>query len=380
MLVLDEHRHYLADEVRVSAFEEAIHDIVNTDDVVLDLGCGTGILGLLACRAGARRVYSIEAGSIIGLAREVARANGFDGRMTFIRELSTSAQLPERADVLVTDQIGGLGFEAGLIDVVADAERRLLKPDYRSVPCAVTLIAAPVEAPAQWRDVRFWSGPVAGLTFEPFARAAASTGYRVMLDSGQLLAAPAPLGTVSVRDSNTRFSARVDTTVQRSGTLHGIACWFEARLSPGVTMTNSPVASRRINRRQVFLPAARAIDVECGDTVALALTSLPAPHIVQWRVSVHRADASRPIDTFSGSTFDGMLVSAEDLARTDPRFVPCLTAAGRGRRTVLELCDGRSDLASIEREVFARHPELFATSADAAVFVAEVVSSDTRTA
>jgi protein arginine N-methyltransferase 1 len=379
-LVIDEHREYLADDPRVSAFDAAIRETVQQGDVVLDLASGTGILGLLACRAGARRVYSIEEGSIIGLARDVAAANGFADRMTFIREHSARAQMPERADVLVSDLIGRFGFEAGLIEIVADAQRRLLKPGYRSVPASITYMAAPVEHPAQWDAVRFWSRRIAGLTFEPIQRSAGSTGYPVALAPSQILAAPTALGTRAVADTTTQFSARVDSTIDHDGTLHGIACWFEAQMSPTVTMTNSPLSPRRINRRQAFLPAERAIPVRRGDVMTLSMSILLAEKIVTWSAGIHRGSAAQPLHTFSGSTFNGMLISAEDIARTDPQFVPHLTAAGRGRRTILELCDGRRDLATIEREVFARHPDLFEKPADAAVFVAEVVSGYARPA
>ena len=379
-LVIDEHREYLADGPRVSAFDDAIRETVREGDVVLDLASGTGILGLLACRAGARRVYSIEQGSIIGLARDVAAANGFGDRMTFIRELSTHAELPERADVLVSDLIGRFGFEAGFVEIVADAQRRLLKPEYRSVPASITYIAAPVEHPAQWEAVRFWSQAVAGFTFEPIQGPAGSTGYPVALEGAQVLGAPAALGARAIADTTTRFSTCVDSRIDRDGTLHGIACWFEAQMSPSVAMTNSPLSAGRINRRQAFFPAERAIAVRCGDTMTLTMSLLLTEKVVTWSATIRRGGAGQAVGTFSGSTFHGMLMSAEDIARTDPRVAPCLTAAGRGRRTVLQLCDGRRDLAAIEREVFARHPDLFATPADAAVFVAEVVSSCARPA
>jgi protein arginine N-methyltransferase 1 len=82
--VLDEHRLYLSDAVRVRAYERAICAIVRPGDVVLDLGAGTGVLGLLACRAGARRVYAVDGGGILGVARALARANGVADRITHV--------------------------------------------------------------------------------------------------------------------------------------------------------------------------------------------------------------------------------------------------------------------------------------------------------
>ena len=75
-LVLDEHRQYLSDAVRIDAFRRAIAEVVAPGSVVLDLASGTGILGLLACEAGARRVYAIEATGMTEIARAVASANG----------------------------------------------------------------------------------------------------------------------------------------------------------------------------------------------------------------------------------------------------------------------------------------------------------------
>ena len=72
-LIIDEHRQYLVDSNRLNAFEAAVASVIKPGDVVLDLASGTGIMGLLACRAGARRVYSIEMGGMISqnFARQV---------------------------------------------------------------------------------------------------------------------------------------------------------------------------------------------------------------------------------------------------------------------------------------------------------------------
>jgi protein arginine N-methyltransferase 1 len=378
-LVIDEHRRYLADRSRVRGYERALAEIVRPGDVVVDLASGTGILGLLACRAGAARVYAIEAESIAGLARDLARANGYGDRVHVIHAHSSEARLPERADIIVSDQIGRFGFDAGLLPMVADARARLLKPGGRLIPSRLDLVVAPVEHPRQADRVAFWRRRPAAFDFGPVHAMAANTGYPTRLAPGQLLSAPhtgvrIDLGTDVV------YPLRIDATfaVGRAGTLDGIAGWFAAQLSPSIAVSNSPLDPERITRRQAFFPIDRPVAVAAGDRVDVAMRILPDESMVSWIVTVHPA-AGSPI-RFSHSTLKGMLLSGTELRMTDPAYRPSLTDRGVARRSVLELCDGARPLSQIEAEVFARHPALFRSAAEAAVFVAEVVTRYTRDA
>ena len=380
-LVLDEHRQYLADTARVSAFRQAIEEVVTPGDVVLDLGAGTGILGLMACRAGAKRVYAVDEGPIIGLAHEVAAANGFQDRITHVKGLSTRVELPERVDVVLADQIGRFGLESGILEYFGDARARFLKSAGVMVPSEIGLVVAPVECPDLFGQVEFWGRTPAGYDFRPALAIAANTGYPARFDPAHLLGAPARaislrLSTVSTAAA---LSAEVVLEAARPGTLHGIGGWFEAQLSPGVTLTNSPLAARPIFRMQVFFPIARPVPLEERDQIGVRLRILPAGGIVSWTVDVRDGrDGHGPDPTskgrFAHSTFQGMLLCKEDLERTDREFVPRLSPWGEARRSVLELCDGRRALGEIEREVHGRHPALFQSHAEAAAFVTEVVT------
>jgi hypothetical protein len=108
------------------------------------------------------------------------------------------------------------------------------------------------------------------------------------------------------------------------------------------------------------------------------MSVLLADMTITWNVEVWGAVGnSAKKAAFSHSTFQGMLLSKEDLQKTRPDFVPKLNARGEARRSVLELCDGRKPLEEVEREVCRRHPKLFRSSAEAAKFVAEVITSYT---
>jgi hypothetical protein len=371
-LVVDTHREFLKDSVRIDAFRRAIRQRVRPGDVVVDLGAGTGVLGLLACEAGAARVYAVEATGMIELARRIAAANAFADRIVPVQAMSDQVRLHEPVDGIVTDQIGHFGFEAGLFEMMSDA-RRFLAPRGWTVPAAVELHLAPIRDPEVRQRLDFWQAPVAGFDFSAAREWAVNTGYPKRIEPEQLLGPAAMVARVAMSDVSTdRLVLDATLTIDRSGTLDALGGWFTSELAPGVVVTNAPDADSRLDRRNVVLPLDRPVPVAAGDTVQVDVRVRPAERIVAWRGVVRGAAGVQT--RFSQSTLGGMLLTREDVRRLKPATVPRLTERGLARRTVLELCDGRRPLDDIEREVLRRHPALFRSPAEAEVFVAEVVS------
>jgi len=373
--IIDEHRLYLIDEPRVEAYRRAIAEVVRPGDVVLDLASGTGILGLMACEAGAARVYAVETMALVGLSRQIARDNGVADRITVIRGFSTHVSLPEPVDVVVSDQIGRFGFEAGVFQFFDDARQRFLKPGGTTIPSGIELLAAPVEGEELWADADRWSRPMAGFDMRAARAIAMNSGYPVHLEADQLLSEPMSLSTRDPAQPLGVWRVEGSAVASRPGTLHGIGGWFRAQLSPGVTMTNSPLSPERINRRNVFFPLDRPVALAEGDTVTLAMQILTSELLVTWDVEVRDKETGERKGRFSHSTWKGMLLSAEDMRRTRPDYVPRLTPRGEARQTVLELCDGETPLGVVQSEVFKRHKALFENEHQAELFVAEVVTA-----
>lgn len=375
--VLDEHRLYLSDTVRLDAFQRALAEVVRPGDIVLDLGAGTGILSFFACQAGAARVYALESTALVGEARAIAALNGFADRVEFYREWSTAAEIPERVDVVVTDQIGPLGFEVGLPEFLADAVRRFLKPGGKLIPHTVHLEAAPLEEPRVREAIGFWRDPIRGLDCSSVFQRAQSNGYAQHLAANQLLAEPSEVASFSAApQSNEVARGEVTFTATRAGVLDGAAMWFRAALSPSVSMTNSPVAAGHIQRRQMVLPMTPPVAVERGDRIRIGFAARLIDVVIDWQIEVSAPDGGVR-GTSRRSTFQGLLLSEEDLASTHPRRVPQLSRRGIARRTVLELCDGHT-LRQIEEAVVARHPDLFASTDSASAFIVEVLRQNAR--
>lgn len=61
------HEEMLKDRVRTSTYEKALLESPELlkDKVVLDVGCGTGILSIFAARAGAKHVYAVDNANIV---------------------------------------------------------------------------------------------------------------------------------------------------------------------------------------------------------------------------------------------------------------------------------------------------------------------------
>src|SRR5258708_2549472 len=136
----------IADAGRFGAYAKAIAAAVRPGDTVAEIGCGPGVFSLLACQAGARRVFAIESDDCIQLARQLAAANGFTDRIEFFQSDSRKTELPERVNVIVSDIRGVLPLHDHAIPSLEDARQRLLAPGGIMIPQHDTLKAAVIEA------------------------------------------------------------------------------------------------------------------------------------------------------------------------------------------------------------------------------------------
>ncbi|HYH23323.1 MAG TPA: tetratricopeptide repeat protein [Azospirillum sp.] len=146
------HLPMLADTLRNDAFQAAIEAAVRPDDVVLDIGTGSGLLAMMAARAGAGRVYGCEMlTDLAELAKIVVAKNGFADRVTVIPKPSTGLEvgrdLPARATLLVTETFDSLVIGEGILGTLRHAHEHLLAPGARVVPAGATLKGQLVNLP-----------------------------------------------------------------------------------------------------------------------------------------------------------------------------------------------------------------------------------------
>ncbi|QQS54714.1 MAG: methyltransferase domain-containing protein [Candidatus Competibacteraceae bacterium] len=372
--MLNEHLGYVADRTRLEQFRVAVAQVLEPGDCVADLGCGSGILGLLCLQVGAGRVFGIDSTAMLEVARETFSRAGWAEHTTFIQGHSHRVELPEPVDLVICDHVGYFGFDYGIVHTLQDARRRFLKPGGRLVPARIRLQIGAIESEIARDKAEGWRAEGVPVEFHWLRHHAVNAKQEVALPCEAVLGAPATLGDIDLRvDNPDFFSWTVELRIEHDGMMHGLAGWFECELAEGVWMTNSPLSDRRINRPQVFLPIDEVVSVKAGDWVKARIMARPADNLIAWVVEFP-ASGQR----FSHSTWQGMLLAPEDLMRANPTRVPQLSREGQARLTVLGYCDGRRTARQIEQAVLRDHPDLFPSSEEISRFVAQVLGRDTE--
>ena len=367
MYILDEFGDMIADKARFGAYAAAIARVVRPGDVVVDLGCGPGTFALLACKAGAKRVYAIDAGDILPFARQLAAANGLSNRIEFLHGDSRQLQLPERANVLVSDIRGALPLFAEALPSIQDARERFLALGGIQIPQRDTVFAAILETPDYYKRVTTpWKDPGGGLDLTAALGLVLNAAYKVRSQREQLLTDPQAFCTLDYTGRpNPRASAKLRFLAERAGVGHGITAWFETQLFEDIGFSTAPGSIATVYG-QGFLPWLEPVPLEAGQEIELELHADPVGGDYIWRWDTKIAGSQGQSQrTFRQSTFEGAQFSSEVLRRRSVDYVPVLSETGRAERWLLEAIDGSTALQQIAEDAAERFPKVFRRKEDA---------------
>ncbi|KAG9393197.1 Protein arginine N-methyltransferase [Carpediemonas membranifera] len=135
------HSEMLDDTQRTLAYRDAIkrNPELFKDKIVMDVGCGTGILSFFALQAGAKHVYAVDSSTIIHKAREIAQCNGFGpDRITFIHgkveDITLGNELPSKVDAIISEWMGYFCLYESMLDSVLFARDNFLNEDGAILP------------------------------------------------------------------------------------------------------------------------------------------------------------------------------------------------------------------------------------------------------
>ncbi len=370
---LEEHYGYLADRVKLDRYQAAVDLLVQPGHAVLDLGCGSGLLGLMALQAGAGKVIFVEEGAVIEVARRTMAEAGLIDKCEFIQGNSYELTLPERVDVVICDHIGYFGFDYGVLELLADARQRFLKPDGTIVPAQIELRLAPIESEPHRKLVSQWQdGSIPG-EFSWVRTTSANTKHSAQLAEPDLLADAATLATLDLGEPAEPFlSWKTEFRCMRDGLLDGIAGWFNCRLADDIFMTNAPAETGSLDRPQAFLPLESPVSISAGELIEATIMIRHKDHVIGWIIDLPESG-----QRFTHTTFNGLLLDQEALSRSQPERVAKLNDRGRARQIVLSYCDGQRTLVEVQAIVLKEHPDLMPSEQAMKLLVENVLAWDT---
>jgi hypothetical protein len=240
----------LEDQRRTHGFIRALQALTTKDDVVVDIGTGTGILATSAALAGARRVHAVESSAIADAAEKVFEANGVADRVHLVRGRSTHVTLPERGDLLVTETIGNDPLAEHLLEIVHDAKARLLTPSARLIPSAIELLLVPVEVPGEVFErhvftqerIASWRASY-GVDLSPLMTVRRASNQPMNVRTDELRAwgrvgSPVSLLTIDLTQPfEVHLRRRVSFVLEQDVARLGVLIAFRATLAPGIVVS-----------------------------------------------------------------------------------------------------------------------------------------------
>ncbi|KAL3626513.1 putative histone-arginine methyltransferase 1.3 [Castilleja foliolosa] len=235
-------QNMMQDYVRTGSYYAAVLEnrIDFTDRVVVDVGAGSGILSLFAAQAGAKHVYAVEASEMADYARKLIAGNPIlSQRITVIKGKVEEVELPEKADILISEPMGTLLVNERMLESYIIARDRFLVPSGKMFPTIGRIHMAPfsdeylyIEIATKalfWQQQNYYGVNLTSLHGTAFE------GYfsQPVVDAfdPRLLVAPAISHVIDFTTAKEEDLYEIDVPlkfVSSVGTrIHGLACWFD---------------------------------------------------------------------------------------------------------------------------------------------------------
>ena len=226
------------DRARNDAYLQALRPVMK-GRVAVDVGTGRdAVLATLCIEAGARHVYAIEQldDAYRGACRTVQRL-GLADRITVLQGNAMEIDLPEKADVCVSEVFGAIAGSEGAAAILNQAKRFLTADGVVIPACCTTLIAAATLPDELHTHPCF--GPVAYAYVEKiFAGAGRRFDFPVGVRSFPPSLVLSNTATFEVLDfrrhAELPYQRRIELQIEAEGRLDGFILWLVMETAAGV--------------------------------------------------------------------------------------------------------------------------------------------------
>ncbi len=170
------HRIMLEDTIRTECYKNAIDKKRFENKVVLDVGCGTGVLSIFSAKAGAKKVYAVDGCKrIADLATKLVASNNFSDTITVINAKVEDLELPEKVDVIVSEWMGYCLIYESMFQSVLLARDKFLKEGGLILPEKAVIKGVPFTNQESLEHTEnFWNSNPYGIDYSVIGKEAIS--------------------------------------------------------------------------------------------------------------------------------------------------------------------------------------------------------------
>ena len=301
------HEDMLKDKVRTKAYRDALmrNKYLIHDKIVLDVGCGTGILSFFAVRAGAKHVYAIDSADIIETASKIAELNSIKN-ITFIKGKVEEISLPTKfVDIIISEWMGYMLLYENMLESVIYARDKWLIPGGILFPDKAKITIAAIED-GKYKDekIEFWHD-VYGTDMSVFREISLKEALIEEINSESMISTSCPIFDVdleTITASELNFISNYSLQFTRKDFMHAIVGWFEVIFShchKPITLSTSPRLKFTHWKHTIFyLEASQPVDVGQIIHGSFALRKNPIkPRETDFKISYH-LDGPYPLNTY----------------------------------------------------------------------------------
>lgn len=273
------HIPMMNDTRRNDAFEAAIVAAIASSGPgaqVLDIGTGSGLLSMMAVRAGARSVTACEAVPIIAdMAQKIVADNGFADQIKIFAKPSTGltvgTELDAPADILVSEILSSDLLTENVLDTFEDARARLLKEDAIVIPRAASAIGCLVES--EILNDYVFVDQVSGFDLSRFGDfAAMKLPIHGTMTDWRRLSPDVELVRIDLTQKRHECDLQIiSIPVLEDGVATGIVQWMHVDLAEGVSFDNHPDGYTDGGWLQILHHFPKPIQVRAGEVLDLAV-------------------------------------------------------------------------------------------------------------
>ncbi|KAI9013881.1 S-adenosyl-L-methionine-dependent methyltransferase [Phycomyces nitens] len=277
------HEEMLKDEVRTLSYRASIYNNKHLfqDKIVLDVGCGTGILSMFAAKSGAKHVYGIDMSNIIIQARKIVDDNGLTDKITLIQGKMEDVKLPvDKVDIIISEWMGYFLLYESMLDTVLVARDKYLAPGGMIFPDKATMYIAAIEdGDYKEEKIDYWDN-VYGFDYSSIKSLAIKEPLVDTVEARAVVTTPCAfreIDILTVQKSDLTFTVPFKITAARDDYVHAFISWFDI----GFTHCHKPVYfstgphAKYTHWKQTVFYTPEAITVKNGESIEGVLSCAP---------------------------------------------------------------------------------------------------------